>query len=332
MNFVSIALGAGLSLFLAAALLWIPVPGFKKIRLVLLQSLRGPVSQDYDRNKTIHSLGVLGLTFLILIHLLQSGLFQEVPPLSKVGYLLLFSTGFILFVLSKTSLFRSEAQVVSVSIRAGIVLLTLKAENRSSFKNGQFAFLQLNGEKRKHRQHPFSYLTGETSLGGKEHIIQFAARIVGSFTNELSSLKPGDQVFLRNGFGNFRPENESKICLIGSGIGIVPLISLMEQFHESGDTRNVEVFFSVNSREEIPRLAALQTLSAEMENMNLHLLVYEEDQRLYSYDYFNERLAAPGDYSYYLCSSPGVRSAVLAVLKKMGIRRNHIHYESFSFA
>ncbi len=319
LNPVTILLASVLGSLLILSVLWIPLPGFRKIRSAL--TARVP----YDRFKKFHTVLASLLSALILIHVFGAGSFSLLPFPSRLGYPLLFILGAGLMILSRTRLFTERATVEGKELAGGILTLTLKGLKRKR-KAGQFAFIGIPGGRGGLREHPFSYLDGAS-----DGTARFALRLVGPFTEELSRLSPGSELTVRGGFGNFRPAGEGPVCLIGSGIGIVPLISLLDEWDRKGETRKGEVFFSVNSRKEIPRYGELRKLLERNGNLTLHLLVYEEDGRLFDGAYFRERLGEPRDYSYYLCSSPGVRGAVLKILASLGIGKGRIHYEAFSF-
>jgi predicted ferric reductase len=318
---VTLILAAAVIGILILSILWIPLPGFRKIR-----SLLTPKGLSYDRFKGIHVILALALSLLILIHVVSAGSYAMLPFPSRLGYPLLFLLGTGLLLLSKTNLPAEMVTVEEVQEQEGIITITLKG-SRKARKAGQFAFLRIPGKGSPTREHPFSYLND-----GEGTETRFAARHVGPFTGELARLRKGDTLVMRGGFGNFRPAGKAPVCLIGSGIGIVPLISLMEEWDRAKEVRSAEVFLSVNSREEIPRYEDVLTMAEKNGNMTLHLSVYKEDGRLFDSEYFEERLGDPGEYSYYICSSPGVRNIVVKILTSLGVRKGAIHFEAFSFA
>ncbi|MBN2626004.1 MAG: hypothetical protein JXA95_05005 [Spirochaetales bacterium] len=317
---VTLLLAAVLVTILILSVLWIPLPGFRKIR-----SLLTPKALPYDRLKGLHVILALALSFLILIHVVSAGSYAMLPFASRLGYPLLFFLGAGLLLISKTKLTAERVTVEEVKEQEGIITLTLKGSRRAR-KAGQFAFLRIPGRGSLPREHPFSYLND-----GEGSEPRFAARHVGPFTGELARLNKGDTLILRGGFGNFRPAGKGPVCLIGSGIGIVPLISLMEEWDRSKDTRRAEVFLSVNSREEIPRCEEVLAMAERNGNMNLNLLVYKEDSRLFDREYFEQKLGDPSEYAYYICSSPGVRNIIVKILGSLGVGKRHIHFEAFSF-
>jgi predicted ferric reductase len=107
---------------------------------------------------------------------------------------------------------------------------------------------------------------------------------------------------------------------VALGIGTVPVISILKELHALKDTRPVHLFLAVNNRDEIPERQTVEKIAAAMDNLTLHTMIFPEEGLKYSEDFFRENLPDHQRYSYYLCSSPGVRAAVLAVLSGLGVK------------
>ena len=322
---VTILLGIAVFGMIGAASLWIPVPLFSRIRTLFLKLFKKGKEGDYEKSKNLHRYIVPGLGILMFLHVFSSGIMLEVNALSAFLYFGLFITAFGLYFFSGSKRFRVPVEVVSVVKSREVLTLKLRPQKPIRYKPGQFTFLGSLNSRGKKEEHPFSFLSIDPEL------ISLGIRDLGDFTGFLENLKPGDSAWLRGAFGGFRPGKEKAVCLIGSGIGIVPLVSIVRDMVSKGDTRPVELFIAVNHRDEIPeREEFLQTVGAAG-NINLHLLVYEEDGTLYSSDYFAETIRSPKDYAYYLCSSPGVRKIVVNALSTMGVHRRDVHFEAFSF-
>jgi len=78
-------------------------------------------------------------------------------------------------------------------------------------------------------------------------------------------------------------------------------------------------------------LPVLIEIAESMSNVKIHMMVYKEDGMRYSVDYFRKTLSDHGDFYFYLCSSPRVRSIVFKALTALGVKKSAIHYEAFSF-
>ncbi|MBB6479371.1 FAD-binding oxidoreductase [Spirochaeta isovalerica] len=326
---VTLGLAAALGLTLAGGILWIPVPGLKGLRTYLLNRFSRGKEPDYDRSKQWHGYFILALGLLIIIHITGAGLFVEVPPVSALLYFLLYGFSSGSYLLSRTKLFRTESRVLSVEDKQGIITIRLQPERKFSYRSGQFTFLETTGAEGRKEEHPFSFLSSRSGDGEE---VSLAIRAVGDFTSDLKALKPGDSVTLRGSFGNFRPGREEALCFIASGIGTVPILSILKELHAAGDTRPIRLFLAVNDRNELPEREKIEAILSSMDNVQVNMMVYNEDGLRFSESFFKEEISDHRRYSYYLCSSPGVRSIVVDSLKKLGVRKSSIHFEAFSFA
>jgi predicted ferric reductase len=96
------------------------------------------------------------------------------------------------------------------------------------------------------------------------------------------------------------------------------------------DNRPVLAFLSVDRQEQILDREQLLEIHDGANAVDIRMLVYEEDGIRFSEDYFRRTIPNPDSYSYYLCSSSGVRSAVTTALAALGVGRSVISFETFS--
>ncbi|MDA3937795.1 MAG: hypothetical protein PF693_00600 [Spirochaetia bacterium] len=323
-----------LTLMLLFAILWIPVPGFKAFRTWLISKKRGGSELNYDRSKGLHRLFVLVLGFLLLLHILEAEIFLNVSPVSALFYGVLYVGSFGIYLLSLSSIFNIKSEIISIEDKEGIIIITLQPTRRFRYKSGQFTFLGVKTSTNKIEEHPFSFLSSPQKKHDHKFEIEpvsLAIRALGDFTRDLSNLKPGNKVQLRGSYGNFRPGKEKALCFVASGIGTVPIISILKDLHASGDKRPMQIFLAVDHKDEIPEREKIVKIAESMPNVNLHMMVYSEDGLRYSEDYFRKHLSDQSSFSYYLCSSPGVRPIVLKALTAIGVKKSAIHSEAFTF-
>jgi len=318
---VSWALLSLLSLFFIAALMWIPIPGAH-----FLSKFASRFSWlYYDRYKLAHRYIVFALFILIFIHIGQADYLGKIPVLSSMIFGALFLLAFLLQFVGHFGLNRVQCKVVQ-TIRTGNVLqLYVQPKRKFHYKCGQFAFLYAKGIRGK-EEHPFSFLSAP-----HEEVLIFGIRLVGDFTRALGELTEGTTIQIRGGFGSFYPHDAKPICMISSGIGVVPCISILKDLYQHKDSRHIQFFISVNNSDEIPELNSIQKIALEMPNLRLKILVYTQDGLFYSSDLFRQEIDNPKSYHFYVCSSPFVRSKVIAALVDNGVSPKAISFEAFSF-
>ena len=181
----------------------------------------------------------------------------------------------------------------------------------------------------KNEEHPFSFTSTY-----REGTVGFAMRELGDFTRKIALLKPGTKVKINAGFGSFSPIHRRKkgrpLALIGSGIGVAPLISILKDLAVNEPEREVVYLQAYTNRDELLEPEKVAEIQNIMPALKVRTFVYNEDHRLYNEDLFLEELPDPRKYDVFLCSSPRVRSVVVPALKKIGIKDENIIFEAFN--
>lgn len=133
--------------------------------------------------------------------------------------------------------------------------------------------------------------------------------------------------------------------LIGGGVGITPVLSMINQVAASGSDREVWLFYAVrHGREQVMR-QHLDDLDRKHENLHVVTICSnpnEDDVRGRDYDesgYLNVELLSkylrdPDDrpannHSFYICGPPPMMQSLLPQLEEWGVPKEHIHSEAF---
>ena len=123
--------------------------------------------------------------------------------------------------------------IAQEEIAPAIFKLVLEGEIVEAMKAGQFLHLRVPDDAHLLRR-PIS-ISSIDKLKNQCHLIY---RIEGSGTAIFSSLKPGDSLDVMgpqgNGFDLSGLNKDSKILLVGGGIGVPPLLEVAKQLHERG--------------------------------------------------------------------------------------------------
>ncbi len=319
------------SILYLLAILWIDAPGVRNIREVVLQKIKKERLHSYDRSKTLHGYFFVLLAILAFLHIREAGVLNSsfafnaiVPILYPVIVLgLFFYSKIRKRSLPKLRLTTSE-QYHDTSV---LTFSQIKSGKKIPFRAGQFGYLRWEDKNFSSEEHPFSFL----STPGDDHI-SMAIKNLGDYTENIKDIPIGSIARINGGFGDFIPDfSKGKVCLIGSGIGIVPILSLIQGLRENRPKYEVLCFIAVNSRDELLLEESITSIVEEVPELTLHIQVFEEDHILYSEEYFRERIPNPSEFSYYLCSSMGVRRLVMEAVSNMDVPKNQFHFEAFSF-
>ena len=163
--------------------------------------------------------------------------------------------------------------------------------------------------------------------------LRFTVKALGDHSRALASLRPGTRVFAEGPYGAMTASvrRRRKVLLIGGGVGITPLRALFE---------------SLPARPgELTLLYRTSDLSDVIFRHELELLAQARGARLFiasgrRRDLGYDPLSAPvltrhipdiALHDVFLCGPPGMTEATTQALLCAGVKRRHIHHESFEF-
>ncbi len=329
-EFLSWAILALFSLLYLSAILWIEAPGVRHVRRKILNRIGRKHLARYDLLKSFHGYAFLFLGFLGFLHITEAGVtdssyaFASIYPLIHlvlVGLLVLYSR--LRKIWLPRLVLKENQQVHDVSI----LTFVPEGSKNIAYRAGQFGYIRWKTPGLPTEEHPFSFLSCPT-----DSEISLGVKVLGDFTETTAKVPAGSIARINGGFGNFIPDfSRGKTCLIGSGIGIVPILSLLRDMKNHQPENAVLCFLAVTTREDLLIGEEIGKIAAMIPNLEVRILVYQEDGVLYSTDFFKNSIDFPHDYSYYLCSSMPVRTIVLNALDELGVPRHHFHFEAFSY-
>ena len=148
----------------------------------------------------------------------------------------------------------------------------------------------------------------------------------------------GDVLQVRAPLGRFVLEpGADPVVLVGGGIGVTPLLSMLEAAVATGPQRDVWVFLSFRRAAEHPFAAHLRRL-ASAERVSLHVSYSRPGPDDTGHDRAGridgELLAArlpraDRPYAFYLCGPPSFLTSLRADLAALGVPDSRVHVESF---
>mgnify|MGYP003388763029 CR=1 FL=1 len=143
---------------------------------------------------------------------------------------------------------------------------------------------------------------------------------------------PGGHFFLDT-------SKHTPVVLIGGGIGLTPVMSMLNLIVESGSRRETHFFYGVRNADEHVMKEHLQNLAAEHENVHMHICYsnpsdddvmgkdYQHAERV-SVELFKKVLPS-NNYEYYFCGPPPMMNSLFEDLREWGVPEEHINYEAF---
>ena len=163
--------------------------------------------------------------------------------------------------------------------------------------------------------------------------------LISSYFHE--QLKEGDILDVKAPAGHFvlDTSRETPVVLVGGGIGITPVLSMLQEIVESGSKRETWLFYGVtNAGEHMMREHLLQVARR---HENVHLRVYysrdggvhqDGQDCVYKGRVSIEALkkALPSNnYSFYICGPGAMMNDLTRGLKEWGVPDSHVSFEAF---
>ena len=164
----------------------------------------------------------------------------------------------------------------------------------------------------------------------------------GIMSSYIWSLKPGDKVKISGPFGEFfARDTDAEMVFIGGGAGMAPMRShIFDQLKRLKSGRKLSFWYGARSLREAFYTEEFDRLQAENDNFVWHLALsdpLEEDNWTGYTGFIHEVLLdnylkghpAPEDCEYYMCGPPMMNSAVINMLKELGVEDEHILLDDF---
>ncbi len=162
-----------------------------------------------------------------------------------------------------------------------------------------------------------------------------------TYFNEV--LGEGDILDVKAPSGHFYlKQRELPTVLIGGGIGITPVMSMLNTLCEYQHKGEIWFFLGVRNSAEHVMKEHLEALKREHENLNLQICYsdpLEDDQEGVDYqhkgyvgiDLFKEQLPS-NNYDFYICGPPPMMESVTAGLYDWGVPEDRVNFEAFGKA
>ncbi len=150
----------------------------------------------------------------------------------------------------------------------------------------------------------------------------------------------GDILQVRAPGGHFHIDrSDAPVVLIGGGIGITPMLSMLHWCLAEQPGREVWLFYGVRNRREPVMQAQLEALAAAHPNFHLRFCFSDplpEDQMGRDYQHHGRvdvdllrRQLPLRPYHFYICGPTPMMESLVMALEEWGVPDAHIHFEAF---
>ncbi|MCK8058684.1 MULTISPECIES: ferric reductase-like transmembrane domain-containing protein [unclassified Fusibacter] len=339
---VAFTLFAGVSA-ISMMFMWTSVFSKFEILQKVIKGVSSIKAFAYERLKLIHNLTIVGMVFM-QIHVLMSSSASSSRLIFDLYMLYFFIAvgSYLYHKCIKPWLLEKRLYEISDLKKESEDILTIvirpKSGSSMEYQPGQFGYFTLMSDRMPLEEHPFS-ISSSPSDGSE---LSITVKELGDFTRSTSNLKIGDRVKVEGPYGKFsylRYKNEASSIFIAGGIGITPVLGMIDQISCTNRMRPVLLIWAVRSGSDLIRYEWLKKLQTVMPNF-VFVPVVSSDRNwtgrsgrlnydvvkniLAEVDFIDERTG------YYVCASPNLTDNVRQYLKKLGTSKKQIHYEKFT--
>ncbi len=229
-------------------------------------------------------------------------------------------------------------------------LAPVDGEELPAYRPGQFLTFKLNigGEQGQSvircyslsdAHHPNHYRVSIKRVPAPADRPELPAGLSSNFFHD--QVVEGSRLQVRAPSGHFHlmDEGEQPIVLIGGGIGITPMLSILNTVLTSASQREVWLFYGVRNGNEHIMKQPLQQLAQQHSNFHLHVAYSApNEQDVTAVDYQHQgrvdvallrNTLKMARYQYYVCGPGPMMESLIPSLQEWGVNAQDIHYESF---
>jgi ferredoxin-NADP reductase/MOSC domain-containing protein YiiM len=165
---------------------------------------------------------------------------------------------------------------------------------------------------------------------------------VVSASNYLhEQVEPGAKLQVAAPRGDFflDPQEESSVVLLSGGVGLTPMVSMLNAIVESGNKRPVWFIHGIRNGIHHAMCKHMRRVAAENDNISLHIRYSRpkpEDRKGLDYDSTGHvtvdllrELLPNKDMDFYLCGPPPFMKSLMKDLLDWGVPESHIRFELF---
>lgn len=163
--------------------------------------------------------------------------------------------------------------------------------------------------------------------------------VVSSYLHQASQV--GELIDIKAPSGSFHlDESSSKpIVLLAGGVGITPMLAMMNAVLTSGRRRETHLYYSARAANEFARVTELMEADQQNDFITVGFFCGSADDsnllprhqthfERFSVEFLKKTLPS-NNYEFYLCGPPPFMSAVVGDLQAWGVPDSDIHFEAF---
>ncbi|HET9656991.1 MAG TPA: ferric reductase-like transmembrane domain-containing protein [Kineosporiaceae bacterium] len=202
------------------------------------------------------------------------------------------------------------------------------------YRPGQFAWIRLDSPFGPLQGNPFSLSSGIDTRGE----LRFTIRNAGDFTATIGQLRPGRRVFVDGPYGDFNDDRTGadSLLLIGAGVGMAPMMSILRSHAFRGDRRPHCLVVAARSPAELLFTRELEEMRDELQMDVIEVVSDPPDSwkgvtGRVDAELLEEILEAYGLFEahVFICGPPSMMEDCTQALAGLGVDAARVHTEQF---
>jgi len=308
--------------------------------LIATSIWREKLGLNYEVWRIVHGIfGVLAIC-LALAHVVGVGRYVSLPWKQALWILMSLALVSILIYVRLVKPFKLLARPYMVDKvkeeRGDSYTLTLRAVGHEGlqFQPGQFAWLTLQNSPFAIEEHPFSF----SSSALKPERLDFTIKALGDFTKRTRKIPTGTLAYIDGPHGVFTSDREEGpgFVFIAGGIGITPIMSMLNTFVDREDVRPIILIYGSKKWEDVTFREEIEAIKEKLNLKVVHVLEEPPQDWTGHSGFITEDLLAehlPEEklrYEYFVCGPEKMMEVTLEALRAEGVSLENINMEKFN--
>ena len=318
---------------------------FSAVLLVGVSVLRKTLRTPYEYWQATH--GILSMVLILTagIHIGTVGRFSSIPAMRALWavYLAVFVGMFIRYRLIRPmQMLKTPWEVVENRQEIGdarTIVLRPVGHHGFTFEPGQFGWVGFSKSPFALSQHPIC-LSSNGDIPTPSGDIAFTIKNLGDWSGTVvPGVKVGDRAWVDGPRGVFTMDREegAGYGLIGGGVGITPVYSMLLAMESRGDVRPVVLFYGANSEDDLIFNEEIDRLDERMHNLTVVRVLsrpsdsWTGEKGFINADVLKRNLPDPlyKHFQYFICGPNPLMDAMESALPAIGVPADRVHTERF---
>ena len=303
---------------------------------------RDRIPVPYEVWRAAHWLMAFAAAALVMLHALRAGTYSDALPLRPFWPVLaavVVVSAVVVYGIRTLGVRRGTWRVTANRRLAnGLYELAITPAGGAglSFRAGQFAWISVAPRLFPLFDHPFSIASSPAA--GPD--LRFVVKCAGDFTDRIASLAPGTKVGLDGPHGSFVLDDldADAVVLVAGGIGIAPILSIIDDLALSKDRRPVRLVYRGSSPARMMAPAEVAARAAGLDFAAIHTARETGGDAAYETARPDRAMLAramaglePKRTAAMICGPGPLMVAAADAFRDLGIALDRIRYERFDY-